>query len=353
MKTGFIDWEEDNLNFYVFKKERGQYELSDSQSFPVEDQPDPLLLQPLIKGEFDSLCLSIPLNRLTLREHTFPFSDKAKINDTIAFELEGLLLGSTADYSIDHIITETTDEGSRVTAVCIEKSGLREIIDTFSYAGIDPNVITCIDLWLYGGNAENTLKKPLSDKSLRAETAKQELMSPSINMRQGDLAYTGDMDRFQKNLRFTSVLVLILAILCGVYSSLQFLSAKKNHEAHEKHINSVYRAVFPEDKKIVSAERQFKGNLNSLKKRQASLGGIPVLDILYDIATQGGENIKLHEFGSDGKNIRIKGNAVSFENVESLKNSLSALFRNVKVVDSTATADNKIDFTIVMQEKTV
>ena len=199
MKTGFIDWEEDNLNFYVFEKKGGQYELSDSRSFPADERPDPLLLQPLVKGGFETLCLSIPLNRLTLRELTFPFSDKDKINDTISFELEGLLLGNTADYSIDHVVTETTDAGSRVLAVCIEKSGLREIIDTFSSAGVDPNVITCIDLWLYGGNAENTLEKPLSDKSLRAETAKQELMNPSINMRQGDLAYMGDVDRFRKS----------------------------------------------------------------------------------------------------------------------------------------------------------
>ncbi|KPJ98622.1 MAG: hypothetical protein AMK71_11100 [Nitrospira bacterium SG8_35_4] len=353
MKTGFIDWEEGTVNFYVFEKKGGRYELSDSRSFPVEDRPDPSLLQTLVRDGVETLCLSIPLNQLTLREQTFPFSDKDKISDTISFELEGLLLGTTADYSIDHIVTETSEAGSRVLAVCIEKSRLREIIDAFSSAGMDPNVITCIDLWLYGGNAENTLGKPLSDKSLRAETAKQELMSPSINMRQGDLAYTGDMDRFQKSLRFTSALVLILAILCGVYSSLQFLSAKKDHEALQKQINAIHRGVFPEDKKIVSAERQFKGNLNSLKNRQASLGGIPVLDILQDIAIQEGENITLHEFGSDGNNIRIKGNAVSFENVESLKNSLSSLFLNVKVVDSTATADNKIDFTIVMQEKSV
>ncbi|KPJ98045.1 MAG: hypothetical protein AMK71_12090 [Nitrospira bacterium SG8_35_4] len=353
MKTGFIDWEEGTINFYVFERKGDRYELADSRSFPLEDQPDPSLLQHLAEGGVESVCLSIPLSQLTLREHAFPFSDKQKISDTISFELEGLLLGTTADYSIDHIVTETTDTASRVLAVCIEKSRLREIIDTFSSAGMDPNVITCIDLWLYGGNAENTLGKPLSDKSLRAETAKQELMSPSINMRRGDLAYTGDMDRFLKSIRYTSVLVLIFVMLCGVYSSLHFMSAKKEHEVLEKQINAIYRGVFPEDKKIISAERQFKGNLSSLKKRQASLGGIPVLDILQNVALQGVENITLHEFGSDGKTIRIKGNAISFENVESLKNSLSALFLNVKVVDSSATADNKIDFTIVMQEKTV
>lgn len=353
MKTGFIDWEEDNVNFYVFEKKGEQFELSDSRSFPVKDRPDPSLLQPLVQDGVETLCLSIPLNRLTLREHTFPFSDRKKISDTISFELEGLLLGNTADYSIDHIVTETTDAGSRVLAVCIEKSGLREIIDTFSSAGMDPNVITCIDLWLYGGNAENTLDKPITDKSLRAETAKQELTNPSINLRTGDLAYTGDRERFQKSLRFSAILVVILAVLCGVYASLQFLSAKKDHEVLEKQVNTLYRVLFPEDRKIVSAERQFKGNLNSLKKQQAALGGIRVLDILRNIALEGNENITLHEFSSDGKSIRIKGITVSFENVESLKNSLSSVFLNVKVVDSTATADNKIDFTIVMQEKTV
>jgi hypothetical protein len=78
MKTGFIDWEEDNLNFYVFEKKGGQYELSDSRSFPVDERPDPLLLQSLVQSGFETLCLSIPLNRLTLREQTFPFLIKLK-----------------------------------------------------------------------------------------------------------------------------------------------------------------------------------------------------------------------------------------------------------------------------------
>jgi len=352
MKTGFIDWEEDSLNLFIFEKKGAEYELSESRSFPVEGRPSPSVLQPLLQEGVETIYLSVPLSMLTLREHSFPFSDREKISDTIAFELEGLLLGSTDDYSIDHVVSETTDTGSSVLAVCIEKSALRVIIETFSSAGMDPNVITCIDLWLYGGNAENTLGKPLSDKSLRAETAKHELMSPSVNLRRGALAYTGHMERFMKNIRFTSVLVLILAILFGSYASIRYFSAKKDNGLLEQQINALYRSVFPEDRKIINAERQFRGNLNSLKKQQAALGGIPVLDILSDIAGREKENITLREFSSDGKNIKIKGNAVSFENVEAFKNSLSSSFLNVKVVDSSSTADNKIDFTIIMQEKT-
>jgi hypothetical protein len=49
----------------------------------------------------------------------------------------------------------------------------------------------------------------------------------------------------------------------------------------------------------------------------------------------------------------MKGSALAFEDVESVKNSLASLFDNVKVMDSSAGADKKINFTIVMQEKAV
>ncbi len=77
-----------------------------------------------------------------------------------------------------------------------------------------------------------------------------------------------------------------------------------------------------------------------------------MLDTLREIALQKNSMIILHELNADGKNIIIKGAAKSFEEVESLKDTLTSGFRGVKVIESGTSADNKIIFTILMQDGT-
>ena len=79
--------------------------------------------------------------------------------------------------------------------------------------------------------------------------------------------------------------------------------------------------------------------------------GLPVLDILHTVAQQKESGIILNEFSADSNNIIIKGNAGSFEDVDSLKNKLLPVFKGVKVIDSDTGLDKKIEFTIIMQEK--
>ena len=159
MRTGFIDWTEKEIILFVFE----QNMHVDTMTVPVEGKLDQSTLTPLLNKNLEQTYLSIPLNLLTLRELTFPFSDKLKIKDTISYELEGLLLGSVSDYSIDHIITDTFDSGCKVLAVCIEKTKLGEIINTFSSAGLEPKAVTSIELSVSGGKSENIIEGP-SDK---------------------------------------------------------------------------------------------------------------------------------------------------------------------------------------------
>ncbi|MBI5665615.1 MAG: hypothetical protein HZC49_11115 [Nitrospirae bacterium] len=352
MKTGFIDWTENELHFYTFEKRAGQYYLVDSSSFPLEEEPGPEALKSLPSAGCGDICLSVPLDLLTLREQTFPFSDKDKIRDTIPFEIEGVLLGSISDYIIDHIIIESYEAGSKVLAVCMEKSKLKKIIELFSSANLEPKLVTSLDARLCEGKSEALLVATVSDPYVRAEAARQEISSPLINLRRDELAYMGDIVKFVGRLRLTAVLVLILTIVLAANFTLSFIDQKKEYKLLTDEIEAVFRRVFPEDKKIIDADRQFKGNMNMLIKKNSALGGVPFLNIMKDIAEQNIKNVTLHEFNADGKNIIIKGTANSFEDVEALKNNIAALFKEVKVTDSGATADKKINFTIVMQEKT-
>ncbi len=352
MNTGFIDWTENNLNFYLFEKSGSQYKLIDSQSFDIEGQPVPETLDGIPKEGIENIHISVPSNLLTIREQSFPFSDKAKINETLPYELEGVLLGSTGDYTIDHIDIDSEDNISNVLAVCIEKSKLNEIIDTFSAVGLDPKIVTSLDLRISKGNTEELFNAPVSDTTIRSEAAGKEILGPSVNLRQEELAYTGDLVKFKKSFRVTAALVLILLIIAGANTSMELFNLNKEHDFLSHEMVKIYQSVFPKDRKIVDVKRQFKGKLNVLKKNNAAFTSIPALNILRDIASKmETSGITLHEFSADGKNIIIKGTANSFEDVDSFKSSLSQSFLKAKVTDSDASADKKINFSITMQEK--
>ncbi len=349
LMTGFIDYVDGKISLYVFEKKGTQYTLIDTISIPAEDELNQSTLTSLVKTRLEYIYLSIPLNLLSLRELDFPFSDKNKINDTLSYELEGLLLNNTSDYSIDHLITESSENGSRVLAACIEKAKLIEIIDLFSSVGLEPVVITSLDLRLYSGNIDKLAENPVTEEKKRAETALEELISPLINLRQGDLSYKGDIERIRKSLRLTGALVLLLVLFLGATVTLKLFSLKNERASIKKEIQRVYSETFPEDIKIVDASRQFKGNLNALREKKTIFAGIPVLDILLKISNIKKGNIILKEFNIDGDKILVKGTALSFENVDSFKNVLSPLFKDVRVIDSKSFSDNKIGFSIIMK----
>jgi type II secretory pathway component PulL len=351
MKTGFIDWTGSGLDLYIFEKKGPGFTLSEKESIPLDGEPDPSNLAPLVKAGVQNIHLSIPLDLLTLREQDFPFDDSDKISDTIAFELEGILLGSTDDYSIDHIVIESGSIGSKVLAVCLEKNKLQEIIELFSDAGLDPKVITSLDICISEGKIDALFEETISDRDARAAAAAKMIAAPSINLRQDEMAYTGDIKKFRKKIRFTAFLVLLLLTILGLLTSINMIAENNTHKILTAETERVYRSIFPEDKKIIDIERQLTGNIKKLKKKKAALMGVPVLDILHTIAERKKSGITLNEFNADGNNIIIKGTAVSFEDVDSLKNELLTVFQGVKVMDSGAGVGSEINFTIMMREK--
>ena len=351
MKTGFIDWTGSGMAFYIFEKNGSGLTLTEKEFIPLEGNPEPSNLTTMVRAGIQNIHLSVPLDLLTLREQDFPFDDSTKISDTIAFELEGVLLGSTDDYSIDHIIIESDSNSSKVLAVCLEKKKLQGIIELFSAAGLDPKVITSLDIYISRGRTETLFEKELSDLDARAAAAAELIPAPPINLRQDDMAYTGDIKKLRKKMRFTAFLIMVLISILALTTSINLMAEKNRNKALTTETETLYKNIFPEDKRIIDLDRQLTGNMKRLEKKKAALMGVPALDILQTLAKQKGSGITLNEFNADASNIIIKGTAGSFKDVDSLKNDLSAVFERVKVMDSDAGVDSKINFTIMMQER--
>ncbi len=348
---GFIDWTESAISLYVFKKKDNGLSLSDSLSIPFEGELSDSFLSQLLKPGVERFYLSIPANLLSLREMTFPFSDRDKIKETLPYELEGILLGSSADYSFDHFVLDSSENSSRALAACLEKTRLKDIIDRFTSAGIDPALITSLDLRIFGNDMEKLLEQPDIEENHRIEAAQQEIMSPSLNLRQGDLSYTGDIDKTRKSLRLTGVLVLCLILVLGSYTAARYVFLRQETSLLSDTMNRLYRQAFPKETRIIDATRQFQGNLNTLKKKKDILVGIPVLDILLNIAETKKESIVLHEFRTEQDTISMKGTAAVFEDVDTFRKALSSSFSDVRVTDSTASPDKRVSFSMTMKER--
>jgi type II secretory pathway component PulL len=319
-------------------------------SVPLEGELNQSSLTDLVKPNIDKIYLSIPLNLLSLRELNFPFNDKAKIKETLPYELEGIILGNTGDYVFDHYIIESSGDSSRVLAACIERTRLKEIIDLLASVGLDPASITSLDLRLIQNRIDELFEHPSFDDNTRREAAEEELSHPMVNLRQDELSYTGDINRLRKSFRITGTLLLILLLALGSYITLRYVFLKKENLSLTQRTTTIYRSVFPEETRIVDAPRQFSGKLNSLKSKKNTLISIPVLDILLEIARMDNENITLNDFKADKNSILIKGTTATFEGVDAFKNMLSASFSDVRVIDSKSSPDKKIGFSITMKE---
>ncbi len=353
MKAGLIDLKEEGLTLYIAEKNRSGYRAVDTISVSLKGESIENAISALPKTRLDNIYLSLPLGTLSLRELEFPFVDRKKIRETIAFELEGLLLGSISDYVIEHLITHTSEDGCKIIAVCIEKKRLRKIIDAFTSAGLEPKVITSLDAHLLNSGIRDIIEYPRNNEEKRADIALKELTRPTINLRQGEFQYRGDVETFRKTFRLTSILAIVLLLIYSTSNIVRHVKIKNENELLSMSIQGIYHNAFPEDKKIIDPLRQFKGKVNLLMKKREVFGSTSSIDILMDIANLKDKNIKLSEFkwGEDG--ILIKGIARTFEDVESFRNKLSSHYDGVKVLDSALSVDNNVDFSIMMKEKNI
>ncbi len=84
---------------------------------------------------------SFPGRYVSSRILSMPFSDKKKIEQTLPFELEGLIPFPIEDVVIDYQVLETNSSGSKVLAICAHKGTLDAHLKIYKTSGIDPQVL--------------------------------------------------------------------------------------------------------------------------------------------------------------------------------------------------------------------
>lgn len=100
----------------------------------------------------NQIRIAVPSSVVVFKELTVPFTEADKIKMVIEYEAEPMLPFSLEDAIVDFIITKKnpTKKNSEVLVAAIRKQDLKNIVDIYTNAGIDPSNIT-VDLFsLYG-----------------------------------------------------------------------------------------------------------------------------------------------------------------------------------------------------------
>lgn len=89
----------------------------------------------------DRVVASLPGRNVSARLLTLPFTDRKKIDQTLPFEIEGLIPQPLEAVLLDYEVLEKTPEGAKALVLITEKRLLESQLSLLKEAGIDPNVI--------------------------------------------------------------------------------------------------------------------------------------------------------------------------------------------------------------------
>jgi type II secretory pathway component PulL len=353
MRTAaFFDLKDQPL-LYIFDNSGRAYSKVEVLDVPVG--PEYEIKIERLPHDIEEACISVSLDMLSFRTVELPFSDIKKVREVLPFELDNLLLKGSGDVVFDaHLLGE--QEGKyKFLIVFIRKDVLKKLLDAFRQKGIDPRVITCIDL-VAGFDAftsENKIRDMLINETrdsvrpeVRIDIAAKEMAAPAINLRRDEFAYTGDTDKVKKQLGRTAALAACLILLLLSDLVLNTVAMKKESSALRDEMRKTYVGLFPGEKKISSEIYQLKAHIKELKDKENLLSGISPLQILDYLAGNGRPGLSFNEIIMERSHIVMKGDCRSLSDVQALKDMMTGFFGSVAISDTKPLSQGKTAFTI-------
>jgi general secretion pathway protein L len=164
-----------------------------------------------------------------------------------------------------------------------------------------------------------------------------------VNLRRGALAYTAANELLYKKLRVTAVLAAAVVLLVLAESGVRFYLAKRDLSSLDLSIRSVYKEVFPTRKKAVDEVSELRSEIKRLEGAKMSSNA---LKVLKDVAEVKGDDIPaIYETEIDGPEVRLKGDARSFQAANDFRSRAVKLFDGGEVSDVRSKPDGSVTFT--------
>ncbi len=348
----FFDLKDEPM-LYTFEKSRGTYIKKEALRVSVSAEYELGLER--APHDIEASYVSVPLSMLSFRTIELPFSDMKRVREVLPFELDNLILGGSGGIVFDARVLKESEGVYKFLVVCIMKDSLGKLLDAFRRQRLDIKTVTSIDLVsafdaFSSADEIAGLLMRRSPGSLRAEdriaVAAHEVADPTIELRRGKFAYTGDTEKARKSLKYTLVLGVLLLLLFLSDLSLNIIAMKKESLSLYTGIRRSYTDMFPGERNITSEIYQLKAHLRELKDKEPMFAGISPLQCLLDITAAGKNGFSFNDIDIEQARIILKGECRTLSDVQTLRNSLAAFFTDVAISDTKPLVQGKTAFTI-------
>ena len=165
----------------------------------------------------------------------------------------------------------------------------------------------------------------------------------ALNLRRGALAYTAGNEKLYKRLRISMVLAAALVLLVFAESGVRYYLAQRDLASLDLTIKGIYKEIFPARKKPVDEVSELRSEIKRLEGAKTSSN---VLKFLKDIAEVKGDDVSgIYETEIDGSEVRLKGDARSFQAANDFKARAAQLVDGAEVSEIKSKADGSVTFT--------
>ena len=164
----------------------------------------------------------------------------------------------------------------------------------------------------------------------------------AINLRRGSLAYTAGNEKLYRKLRLTMILAAAVLILVFAESAVRYTLAKRDLASLDLSIKGVYKEIFPTRKKPVDEVAETRAEIRRLAGAKTSSN---LLKLLKDLALVKGDDVTgIYETEVDGPEVRLKGEARSFQAANDFKGRAAKLFDGAEVSEIKSKPDGSVSF---------
>ncbi len=174
-------------------------------------------------------------------------------------------------------------------------------------------------------------------------TARAAFSPGIVNFRYGDLAYTAGFERVRNKLRFTAALAALFVLLLFVETAVRYYLVNKDLDSINSSIRGMYKEIFPNRKKPVDEVAEIK---SEIKRMGGGAATEDPLGTLKKLAALKGDGINgFFETEIEENQVRLKGEAVSFQAVNDFKARTGNMFTKGDVGEIKPRADGNVTFT--------
>lgn len=177
-----------------------------------------------------------------------------------------------------------------------------------------------------------------------------------LNFRQGEFSARGQLENFRTKLVVVGLLLLLVIVGGALTMHLGYLQKTREEQQLKQQISGVFHQIMPANSTLVDVPLQLEGQLNDLQKQVQffGLGGHGAATVLQGLSNSIDRDLRvdLKEYNYNSDEVRLSGNADSFESVNLIAEQLRTnhLFNHVEIVNAKLATDNsQVDFELQLK----